>query len=143
MGKKQINMRLDEALIERVDALAKEAGADRTAFFEAAALEKLEDAARAPLDIDPEVTHARLALLQGVGNCSKRPGELGHVWAGVKVSGDDRNPCKFGCGTFGRQARDKDGRPTGPEGHFERATRTRAEVFATLRQPASVKAWGK
>jgi hypothetical protein len=143
MAKRRVDLRMDEALIERIDAAAKEAGSDRTAFLETAALGLLDDSTRSPLDIDPEVNRARLAVLQGVGNCPERPGELGHVWAGVNASGDERNPCKFGCGEFGHQARDKDGRPTGPEGHFERATRMRTEIFTMLNQPASVKTWGK
>jgi hypothetical protein len=31
----------------------------------------------------------------------------------------------------------------GPEGYYERATRERTELFSTLAQPKSVKAWGK
>lgn len=66
---------------------------------------------------------------QGVGVCPKRLPGLGHVWAGVKASGDSQNPCKH-CGTSGRA-------------FFKAATSERAALFSSLRQPASVKKWGK
>jgi hypothetical protein len=62
---------------------------------------------------------------------------LGHVWAGVKASGDERNPCRF-CGTPGRQARDAQGRPVGEPGFFERATQGRVDVLGDLRTPDSI-----
>lgn len=58
----------------------------------------------------------------GVGQCPKRDEGLGHVWAGVAKSGDERNPCKFGCGTSGRE-------------YFKAATRARAALFSGLKAP--------
>src|SRR3954463_3613692 len=54
---------------------------------------------------------------QGVGVCPKRLPGLGHVWAGVKASGDSQNPCKH-CGTSGRA-------------FFKAATSERAALFSS------------
>jgi hypothetical protein len=64
MGRKQINMRMDEALIERIDEAAKRAGVDRTAFFEAAARSMLDDAGRAPLDLPRAGTEQRVQAVR-------------------------------------------------------------------------------
>jgi hypothetical protein len=53
---------------------------------------------------------------RGVGDCPERPEGFGHVWAGVKASGDERNPCRF-CGYPGRGSALK-----GEHGFFQEAT---------------------
>jgi hypothetical protein len=59
---------------------------------------------------------------RGVGVCPDRPEGFGHVWAGVKASGDGRNPCRF-CGYPGRGSALK-----GESGFFQEATAARTLV---------------
>lgn len=69
----------------------------------------------------------------GVGDCPRRPGELGHVWGG-----GEGNACSF-CGALGRADHDPSLPLAEQEGHFARATAARAELFANLRTPQSIK----
>jgi Arc/MetJ-type ribon-helix-helix transcriptional regulator len=136
-----ISVRVPEPLLDWLDEYAKQRGASRTEVIETALVGFREDTERGV----PELR--RMAREQarntgrvddrGVGDCPKRAEGLGHVWAGVKASGDSRNPCRF-CGTPGRQARDAQGRPVGEPGFFERATRERMEVLGGLRTPDSI-----
>lgn len=72
----------------------------------------------------------------GIGQCPKRVDGFGHVWQSWRV--DARRSCEF-CGRPGR-----DNLRLGESGgFFGEATAARAEVFSGLRQPASVKKWGK
>jgi hypothetical protein len=73
---------------------------------------------------------------RGVGDCPKRGEGLGHVWGG----GDTR-PCRF-CRTPGRSER-IEGMAVGEAGFFEASTASRAELFARLRTPNSVKGIAK
>jgi hypothetical protein len=61
VAKKQINMRLDEGLVVRLNLAAKAAGMDRTSFVERAIEGLLDDAARAPVGLPPRVRRARSA----------------------------------------------------------------------------------
>lgn len=84
--------------------------------------------------------YRRTDLEVGVGDCPQRARGLGHVWTSWRV--DEQRPCRF-CGTPGRATRDASGRQVGEDGHFEASTKKRAETFAQLTAPASVRAWGK
>lgn len=77
--------------------------------------------------------------MTGVEACPSRKGGRPHEWAGSQASGDSSNPCVH-CGAPGRLA---DVPGVLNLGHFARATAARADLFATLRQPESVKGWGK
>jgi hypothetical protein len=66
---------------------------------------------------------------RGVGDCPKRPEGFGHIWAGVKASGDSRNPCRF-CGYPGRGDARK-----GEPGFFQEATAARHTMFAMVKAP--------
>jgi predicted transcriptional regulator len=146
MATKGISVRLDDEVLAWLDRYAAERGTTRTALLETAIANFADDAERGVPELrrrlKEQAANDVADAEQGVGVCPKRLPGLGHVWSGVKASGDGTNPCLF-CGAPGRQARDKEGRPVGPEGSFERATRERGEMFAMLAQPKSVKAWGK
>lgn len=77
---------------------------------------------------------------RGVDDCPERGEGLGHVWAGTdpEKGGDSRNSCRF-CKHPGRDNvfENESG------GYFAEATAARAELFSRLRQPASVKQFGK
>lgn len=60
-----------------------------------------------------------------------------HEWASVKVDGDRR------CVKCGRQGRAEEVQGVANPGFFAEATAARAELFSRLRQPESVKGWGK
>lgn len=147
MANKVVSLRLSDQVLAWLDRYAEERGTTRQALLDTAIANFADDARRGVPELRRRLSEQAANDVadaeQGVGACPKRLPGLGHVWAGPKASGDERNPCVFGCGTFGRQARDKDGKPTGPEGYFERVTRERGEVFAGLAQPKSVKVWGK
>lgn len=147
MAKQAVALRLDPAVLEWADSYAESRGVSRQSVLESAVASFRDDCEAGVPDVQERVAEvqraARLAALkalQGVGDCPKRPGELGHVWGSHK---DDPNrPCKF-CGTPGRMPHDplKDADDQG--GHFAEATRARAELFSGLEQPKSVKVWGK
>jgi hypothetical protein len=146
MGKERVDLRLDEQSLAWLDKYAAERGTTRTALIETAISNLADDAERGVPEIrrriKEQAANETADAEQGVGACPSRLPGLGHIWAGPKASGDQRNPCKF-CGAPGRQKRDAAGKPMGEEGYFERATRERVELFSTLMQPKSVKAWGK
>jgi hypothetical protein len=134
-------VRLSEEASAELAAYAAKRGVKVGDLLRSAVEGFLEDSKRSVPDVERGQLYSRdtqCELEQGVGVCPKRAPGLGHVWAGVKASGDGTNPCKF-CGMPGRQARDANGQPVGPEGYFERATRERVELFSRLRAPDSVK----
>ena len=120
-------MRVDDELAAWADEYAASRGVSRTALLESAIVSfrgdceagvpELRARARAQSQVrEPE---------QGVGDCPRREGGLGHVWSRSDL---ERRPCVF-CGVPGR----------GPGGFLDRATADRAELFARLRAPQSVK----
>jgi hypothetical protein len=143
MARQRVDLRLDPELVAWVDGYARERGVSRTDLLESALAEFRVDCERGVPELRQKareqsyVRDHRAELEQGVGVCPERAPGLGHVWAGVHASGDDRNPCRF-CGTPGRQARDAQGRPVGEPGFFERATQGRVDVIGGLRTPDSI-----
>lgn len=142
MGSKVLSLRVPDELAEWADSYAQSRGVTRQELLENAVRDFREDCEsgvpelRARIRAVADVARTRPAD-EGVGDCPKREGRLGHVWSSTKGDPlDPKNPplrpCKF-CGTPGR----------GPGGFFEKATRDRAELFSRLVAPASVKAWGK
>jgi len=127
-----VSLRLPEELLVWATEYAEARGVSRTELLASALVSFREDCESGV----PELRQAARASSsvrrpdgEGVGDCPDRPGELGHVW--LPASEDGRRPCRF-CGTPGRG--DAVSRE---EGFFEQATKSRAELFATLRAPDS------
>jgi hypothetical protein len=141
MAKQRVDLRLDPELVAWVDGYAKERGVSRTDLLESALAGFKDDAERGVPELRraarEQASYSGRATERGVGDCPERGVGLGHVWMGVKASGDERNPCRF-CGTPGRQARDAQGRPVGEPGFFEKATMGRLDVIGGLRTPDSI-----
>lgn len=126
MASKMTSLRVDEGLLEWATEYAAERGVSRSELLEGALANFREDCERGV----PEIRRmaAEQASLSGrhdgagVGDCPDRPGELGHLW---RVDAEKVNRCRF-CGTLGQE-------------FLKVATRERAELFARLRTPASIK----
>jgi predicted transcriptional regulator len=134
-------VRLDEDTTEWLDRYAEERGTDKGTILRSAIESFRDDCERGVPELRQkareQASYSGRSDDRGVGDCPERGEGLGHVWAGVKASGDSRNPCRF-CGTPGRQARDAQGRPVGEPGFFEKATQGRVDVLGDLRTPDSI-----
>lgn len=140
---KVLSVRVPEELAAWLDEYAKERGVSRTDLLASALASFREDAKAGVPDLRTKIAEVRaasrsatLAALQGIGNCPKRPGELGHVWGSHKTH--PNRPCTF-CGLYGRAGHDPSKSPEEQEGFFAQATRERVELFAQLKAPNSVK----
>jgi hypothetical protein len=126
MAKIPVALRLALEDLEWIDGYARQRGVSRQVWLESAvagfraACEAgvPEFVERARSQAANDIATARNV---GVGACPKRLPGLGHIWAGVKASGDESNPCVF-CGASGRE-------------FFARALDERSELFARLAAP--------
>lgn len=134
MAKQAVAVRLSSEAIEWADAYASSRDVSRQVVLEsaiesfradcAAGVPELRLAARRQAANDVQD-----AEVVGVGDCPRRPGELGHVWR--SVSDDPRLRCRF-CDAPGRGDAAR-----GEAGFLEGATAERSALFARLRAPAS------
>jgi predicted transcriptional regulator len=141
MDRKVVSVRVPEEVADWLDEYAKARGASRAEVIESALAGFKDDCERGVPELRKlareQASYTGRVKDRGVGDCPERGVGLGHVWMGVKASGDSRNPCRF-CGTPGRQDRDAQGRPVGEPGFFERAAQGRVDVLGDLRTPDSI-----
>lgn len=90
----------------------------------------LKEALRVQSSVKADARSVTLEALKGVGDCLKRPGELGHIWKSPKE--DPLRSCVF-CGLHGREPAGEGENEGG--GFFAEATGQRAELFSALQAP--------
>jgi predicted transcriptional regulator len=134
---KVVSARVPDDLAEWLDEYAGERGVSRQALLETALAGFRDDCAAGVPEIRAmaarQAANAVATAEQGVGDCPGRGEGLGHVWQ----RGERGTACRF-CRTPGRSER-INGEAVGEPGFFERATAERVALFATLRQPQSVR----
>lgn len=138
-----LSLRVDDDLAEWATAYAKSRGVSRQALLEQAVRSFKEDCDSGVPEIQARARRQATVreVRQGVGDCSKREGDLGHVWADVRV--DPRRACVY-CGEFGRGDDQK-----GELGFMASAGAERAEMFQSFKIPMQngtgdpAKAWPK
>jgi predicted transcriptional regulator len=127
---KVLSLRVPDDLAEWADSYAESRGVTRQALCEQALVAFKEDCEAGVPEIRARA-RAQSTISrppeQGVGDCPKREGELGHIWANPRV--DPRRRCVH-CGTPGRGDDQKN-----EGGHLKDATLSRTEFFSTLKVP--------
>lgn len=144
---KVLSLRVPDELAAWADEYAQTRGVTRQALLVEGLLSFKEDCEAGVPEIR-QLARAQSSVKaepsKGVGVCPARGDGGGHVWAHPRE--DALRSCVYGCGAHGREpAQGAVPGYTGPQGggHFAEATAARAELFSRLRQPSSVRAWGK
>lgn len=144
---KVMSLRLDDELAAWVDRYAKERGVNRTQVLEGAVLSLQEGAKAGVPDLPQAKTsspkRAAKAMPEEQSYARRCRGAV-HRWDvaaadGRAIPGESR--C-LDCGWV-KRGREQQGAQDEPSGDFSQAAADRALLFARMRQPESVKRWGK
>jgi hypothetical protein len=131
---KPVAVRLADEVAAWVESYAAERGVDPSAILRTAVESFKRDCESGVPEIRELVRRQSVVRVEGrgVGDCSKREGKLGHVWAAPSV--DPERGCVH-CGLRGRQ-----GVPVGKAveaapNYLSSASAARSEFFSRLRVP--------
>jgi hypothetical protein len=131
---KVVSLRLPEDLLEWADVYAESRGVSRTDLLVEGLRSFKDDCDSGVPEIRAAIARqssvkdpAKLAALQGVGNCPERPGELGHIWTSPRENPE--RPCVH-CGLLGRQSRPVGEMVVAKPNYLDMATGERHRVFS-------------